>query len=150
MLKCEQCRIREARLRLEGLVNGRQGTHLYCEECAEEVMRRTAPVEEDATSAARNPLSASGTAGLRRKWEYCLVDRSIAGISPTIVFMEGGTRRTVQIADALESMTVLGAEGWELVGIEVAVNSQLDVDGRATATGPVVSGTYYWFKRPID
>ena len=85
-----------------------------------------------------------------RKWEYCLIDRSIPGVSPTVVFIESGSRRVEQIANALEHMAVLGADGWEMVGIEVVVNTPPDPDGRMTTPGPVVSGTYYWFKRPIE
>ncbi len=39
MPKCENCRTRDARVRLEGLVNGRPESHLFCEVCAEQVMR---------------------------------------------------------------------------------------------------------------
>jgi ATP-dependent Clp protease ATP-binding subunit ClpC len=38
-MKCENCRTRDARVRLEGLVNGRPEAHLYCEVCAQEIMR---------------------------------------------------------------------------------------------------------------
>ncbi|HZS92041.1 MAG TPA: ATP-dependent Clp protease ATP-binding subunit [Chloroflexota bacterium] len=39
MPKCEKCQIRDARVRLDGLVNGRPESHLFCQECAEEIMR---------------------------------------------------------------------------------------------------------------
>ena len=149
MVKCEQCQTREARLRLEGLVNGLQGTHLYCEECAEDLMRRTAGVEEDAAGAAPDSRGAQREAGTRKQWEYCLIDHSVPDVSPTAVFIEGGSRRIEQVAGTLEHMAVLGAEGWELVGIEVVVTTPPDPDRRIAAPGPGVSGSYYWFKRPL-
>jgi len=39
MPKCEKCQIRDARVRLDGIVNGRRESHLFCQECAEEIMR---------------------------------------------------------------------------------------------------------------
>jgi hypothetical protein len=148
MVKCENCLTREAGLRLEGLVNGRQGTHLYCRECADDLMRRTAGAEEDSAGAAVDPRGAPSDEGTRRNWEYCLIDRSIPDVSPSVVFIEGGSRRVEQVVGALEQMAVLGAEGWELVGIEVMLNTPTDPDRRLAVPGPSVSGSYYWFKRP--
>jgi ATP-dependent Clp protease ATP-binding subunit ClpC len=39
MPKCENCQVREARMRLDGLVNGRWGSHYFCQQCAEQVVR---------------------------------------------------------------------------------------------------------------
>jgi len=148
---CERCRTQEARLRLEGLVNGRPEAHLYCEACAAIVMREPANDE----GAAAGPEAGPRNPGAKeppspRRWEYCLIDRSIPGISPTVVFLEAGNRRTEQISNAWEYMAVLGADGWELVGIEGAVTPQPESGGRVTASSPVVSGSYYWFKRRLE
>jgi ATP-dependent Clp protease ATP-binding subunit ClpC len=50
MNKCENCQIREAQVRLDGLVNGRRESHLFCRQCAEEIMR-------GAVSAEGNPMA---------------------------------------------------------------------------------------------
>src|SRR5438067_10497021 len=39
MPKCEKCQVRDARVRLDGIVDGRRESHLFCEQCAEEIMR---------------------------------------------------------------------------------------------------------------
>jgi ATP-dependent Clp protease ATP-binding subunit ClpC len=39
MPKCENCQIREAHVRLEGFVNGRRESHLFCRQCAEQIMQ---------------------------------------------------------------------------------------------------------------
>jgi len=39
MTPCEKCQVREAHVRLEGIVNGRRESHLFCQPCAEEIMR---------------------------------------------------------------------------------------------------------------
>ena len=149
--KCERCRTQEARLRLEGMVNGRPEAHLYCEACAAIVMREATNGEGESAVTEAGPRNPGGEEhSAKQKWEYCLIDRSIPGISPTVVFLEAGNRRTEQITHAWEYMAVLGADGWELVGIEVAVTTQPEPDGRVTASSPVVSGTYYWFKRPLE
>ncbi len=151
MVKCENCRTREAGLRLDGMVNGHLGTHLYCEPCAEELMRRTPSVQEAGPEPAPSPLVARGPERRGRpRWEYCLIDHGMPGVSPTVVFIEAGSRRVEQISNPLEHMAVLGADGWELVGIEVVVNTSPDPDGRMTTAGPVGSGAYYWFKRPLE
>jgi ATP-dependent Clp protease ATP-binding subunit ClpC len=49
MNKCENCQVREAQVRLDGLVNGRRESHLFCRQCAEEIMR-------GAVSAEGNPM----------------------------------------------------------------------------------------------
>ncbi len=39
MPKCEKCQQRDARVRLDGIVNGQRESHLFCQPCAEELMR---------------------------------------------------------------------------------------------------------------
>ncbi len=39
MQKCEKCQVRDARVRLDGLVNGRPESHYFCQECAADLMR---------------------------------------------------------------------------------------------------------------
>src|SRR5579884_2395472 len=39
MPKCEKCQINDAAVRLDGFVNGRRESHLFCQSCAEEIMR---------------------------------------------------------------------------------------------------------------
>jgi ATP-dependent Clp protease ATP-binding subunit ClpC len=39
MPKCENCQIREAHVRLEGFVNGHRESHLFCRQCAEQIMQ---------------------------------------------------------------------------------------------------------------
>src|SRR5664280_694273 len=39
MPKCENCQVREAHVRLEGFVNGRRESHLFCRQCAEQIMQ---------------------------------------------------------------------------------------------------------------
>jgi ATP-dependent Clp protease ATP-binding subunit ClpC len=38
MPKCESCQIRDASVRLEGFMNGRRESHLFCKQCAEQIM----------------------------------------------------------------------------------------------------------------
>jgi ATP-dependent Clp protease ATP-binding subunit ClpC len=39
MPKCENCGIRDAQARLEGFVNGKRESHLFCKQCAEQIMQ---------------------------------------------------------------------------------------------------------------
>ena len=39
MPKCERCQVNDAQVRLDGIVNGRRESHLFCQTCAEEIMR---------------------------------------------------------------------------------------------------------------
>jgi ATP-dependent Clp protease ATP-binding subunit ClpC len=39
MPKCENCQIRDAEVRLEGFVNGRRESHMFCRQCAEQIMQ---------------------------------------------------------------------------------------------------------------
>ena len=39
MPKCEKCQISEAHVRLDAIVNGQRESHVFCQPCAEEVMR---------------------------------------------------------------------------------------------------------------
>jgi ATP-dependent Clp protease ATP-binding subunit ClpC len=39
MPKCENCGIRDAQARLEGFVNGKRESHLFCRQCAEQIMQ---------------------------------------------------------------------------------------------------------------
>ena len=38
MPKCEKCQVQDARVRLDGIVNGNRESHLFCETCAREIM----------------------------------------------------------------------------------------------------------------
>ena len=38
MPKCEKCQIKDAQVRLDGIVNGQRESHLFCETCAREIM----------------------------------------------------------------------------------------------------------------
>ena len=39
MPKCENCQIRDARMRLDGVVNGHRESHYYCQQCGEQILR---------------------------------------------------------------------------------------------------------------
>src|SRR5579875_2250898 len=41
MPKCEKCQVRDAQVRLDGIMNGRRESHLFCQPCAEELMQAT-------------------------------------------------------------------------------------------------------------
>ena len=38
MQKCERCQTRDARVRLDSMVDGRREQHYYCRQCAEELL----------------------------------------------------------------------------------------------------------------
>ncbi|HVA91452.1 MAG TPA: ATP-dependent Clp protease ATP-binding subunit [Chloroflexota bacterium] len=63
MRKCENCQTREARVRMEGLINGRPETHLFCEVCAQEVMRGAMDIEGNAGGAALGNIFARANGG---------------------------------------------------------------------------------------
>ena len=68
MPKCEKCQIRDARVRLDGIVNGRRESHLFCQECAEEIMRGAMDPLGGATSDAVGSIfgraNGSGSTGI--------------------------------------------------------------------------------------
>ena len=84
-----------------------------------------------------------------QKWEYCHIDTFR---SPKVArFIDGtGVREetfSAGIEGTLTYMAGLGADGWELTGIEVRVETR-DADPQAPAGPQVCSQPVYWFKRP--
>jgi hypothetical protein len=85
-----------------------------------------------------------------QKWEYCHIDTFR---SPKVArFAEAaGVREetfSAGIEGTLQYMAALGAEGWEMIGVEVRVEMQ----GARTGTpdgSSVRSQPVYWFKRPL-
>ena len=68
MPKCEKCHIKDARVRLDGIVNGARESHLFCETCAREIMEGAmGPVGPVGPVGATGPLqgnmSGAGAAG---------------------------------------------------------------------------------------
>ena len=59
MPKCEKCQMRDARVRLDGIVNGRRESHLFCQECAEELMRGAMDPMDGAMGGALGGLEAT-------------------------------------------------------------------------------------------
>ncbi len=64
MPKCEKCQINDAAVRLDGIVNGRRESHLFCQSCAEEIMRGAMGAMEGGVPAGNGALgSIFGRAG---------------------------------------------------------------------------------------
>ena len=63
MPKCENCKTRDAHVRMEGLVNGRPEVHLFCEVCAGEVMRGAMNLEANGGGAALGNIFAHANGG---------------------------------------------------------------------------------------
>src|SRR5205085_5031042 len=68
MPTCEKCQMRDARVRLDGIVNGRRESHLFCQECAEELMRGAMDPMDGAMGGALGGIfgraNGSGSAGI--------------------------------------------------------------------------------------
>jgi len=50
MQKCENCQVREAQVRLEGFANGKRESHLFCRQCAEQIMQGALSLDGSAIS----------------------------------------------------------------------------------------------------
>jgi hypothetical protein len=88
---------------------------------------------------------------MMQKWEYCHIDTFR---SPKVArFVDGTSVREetfgAGIEGTMEYIAGLGQQGWEMVGIEVRVESRLAEPGELDPT-PVRSQPVYWFKRPRE
>jgi hypothetical protein len=85
------------------------------------------------------------------KWEYCHIDTfrtpKVARFANAMGVREEPFGAGIE--GTLSYMADLGADGWEMVGIEVRVESPTAGQEGAGAL-PVRSQPVYWFKRPAD
>ncbi len=84
-------------------------------------------------------------------WEYCHIDTFR---SPKVArfWSETGLREETfgaGIEGTLEYIAGLGRQGWEMIGIEVRVESRPAEIG-SPESASVRSQPVYWFKRPVS
>ena len=63
MPTCENCQVRDARMRLDGIVNGRKESHYFCQQCGEQVMRGLSAENEQAEGVLGNIFGRAGANG---------------------------------------------------------------------------------------
>jgi len=85
-----------------------------------------------------------------QKWEYCHIDTFR---SPKMARFTGETGVREEtfgagIDGTLEYIASLGIQGWEMVGVEVRVETQ-PAEAGSLDPYPVRSQPVYWFKRPL-
>ncbi len=86
-----------------------------------------------------------------QKWEYCHIDTFR---SPKVArFADATGVREETFAPGIEGTLAyfanLGLQGWELVGVEVRVESR-QAEAGSLDPNNVRSQPVYWFKRPLD
>jgi hypothetical protein len=87
---------------------------------------------------------------IMQRWEYCHIDAS--GDKKVARFIDGGTTREEivpkGIAETLVYIAALGAQGWEMAGVDVRVyTAHAGEPANAKFTS---SYAIHWFKRPVE
>src|ERR671937_818342 len=130
MPKCEKCQIRDARVRLDGIVNGRRESHLFCQECAEELMR-----------GATDPLGGAG-GGLLGSIFGRANGAGSGGIGTTTAERQGPQSKTPVLDHFGRDLTRDATEGKldPAAGREREIRRTITVLGRRQKNNPVLLG----------